>query len=493
MLRGIFTLGVAQLVSLLLGMIVTVLLPRYLGDVSLGKLAFAGALMSLFGLVADLGTMTYLTKEVSRDPSRAGTLSASALLTRIPLGLVAAGLMVAFVNLTGNDELTRKIVYVSSVAMIVLSLANTLGAVLQGLQRMRALGVSMVVGKLLYAALVVSLLVAGFGPVEVAAASLLSSLVGVLFSAFVLGRTLTSIDRLTRAPLRGVLFGGIPFFVWQAALVVYGQVDFVMLALMTNDAVVGWYAAAYRIIMIPAFLPTTVITAAFPALAAVAKDHAAFGSIARSCMRFVALTTVPMAFGILVLPDKLIQLLGYPAVFSNSVVPIVLLALHIPIVGIDMVLGTMLNALDRQRAWAATGVAAALLNPLLNLAAIPLTQSLYGNGAIGAAAITTLTELFMLGVGLVLLPRRILGRTTASYVARCFGAALVMAAAVWLIRDAPVLVAIATGVAVYGIAGLALRIVTRDELAEIARLVRRRPGRKPSPAEGGAAIAARLA
>jgi O-antigen/teichoic acid export membrane protein len=480
MLRGIFTLGMAQLASLVLGMIVTVLLPRYLGDVSLGKLAFAGALMALFGLLADLGTMTYLTKEISRDPSRGGPLTRSALLTRVPLGILAALLMVGFVLAVSDDELTRRIVYVSSVAMIVVSLGNTLGAALQGLQRMRALGSSMVIGKLLYAVLVAALLASGFGPVEVAAASLLSSLVGAIFSAAVLGRALTAAGRVASPPVRAMLFGGMPFFVWQAALVIYGQIDFVLLALMTNDAVVGWYAAAYRIIMIPAFLPTTVITAAFPALSAAAHDRVAFAAIARSCMRFVALSTVPMAFGILVLPDRFIALLGYPDVFSNSVIPIVLLALHIPIVGIDMVLGTMLNALDKQRAWALTGVAAAVLNPALNLIAIPLTQSQYANGAIGAAAVTTLTELFMLVVGLVLLPRASLGRETASYVLRCFAAAAVMAGAVWLERDAPLAISVATGIVVYTAAGFAVRIVTREEAALILRFVRRRPARSPA-------------
>jgi len=473
--RSIFTLGVAQLLSLVAGLVVTILLPRYLGDVNLGKLAFAGALTSLFGLICDLGTMTYLTKHVSRDVSQASALAVSAILTRIPLAAGAALLTVAVVNLTGADEVTRAIVYVLSAGMIVVSLGNTMGAALQGLQRMRALAISMVVGKLLYAVLVAGLLVAGFGPVEVALASLLSSLVGALVGAAALRRVLTSAQNLTRDSFQRVMFGGMPFFVWQASLVVYGQIDFVLLSLMTNDAVVGWYAAAYRIVMIPVFFPTTVVTAAFPALSAAAHDPIAFAAIARRCIRLLALTTIPMAFGILLLPDKLIQVLGYPEVFSNSTVPIVLLALHMPLAGIDMVLGTMLAALDRQRLWAFTGIAAAVLNPALNLVAIPLTQSAFGNGAIGAAAITTVTEVFLFVVGLRLLQRGVLGRPTLAYVAGCIAAAVVMSAAVWVLRDAPIIAPVLCGAVVYFAAAFALKLISAAELRDLTSFVLRRP------------------
>ena len=42
-----------------------------------------------------------------------------------------------------------------------------------------------------------------------------------------------------------VLLGGLPFFVWQAALLIYGQIDTVLLSLLSTEAVIGWYAAAY--------------------------------------------------------------------------------------------------------------------------------------------------------------------------------------------------------------------------------------------------------
>jgi O-antigen/teichoic acid export membrane protein len=274
---------------------------------------------------------------------------------------------------------------------------------------------------------------------------------------------------MTRTTLLLVLSGGLPFFVWQAALMVYGQIDLVILSVLTNDAVVGWYGAAYRLIMLPAFTPIIVTTATLPALSALSRDPVPFGRLARRSVKLIALATVPMAFGILMLPDKLIGVLGYPDEFANSIVPIMLLSLHVPLAGIDMVIGTVLITVDRQRQWAVTAVAAAIINPAANLVAIPVTDALFGNGAIGAAFVTTLTELFMLVVGLRLIPKGIVLPSTFGYVGRCICSGLIMSAAVFVARDMSFAIPVTVGVAAYAGASFALRTLTVDDLKGLVR------------------------
>ena len=469
--QSILTLGAGQALSWIGAIVLLALLPRYLGDVNLGKLTFASALTALFGIVADLGVTTYLAKEVARDVTLLRPLTTSVLLTRLPLSAFASALAVAFVWIAGYDDLTKHIVYVLCAGIVVGSLANTFGAALQGLQRMRALTASMVTGRLLQCALVAALLLNGAGPLDVAVATVFATTIGMAVGALALRRELTSGPAVLRSPLLVVLGGGLPFFIWQAALVVYGQVDFILLSMLAGDAEVGWYAAAYRIVMLPAFTPIIVTTAALPALSAIARDHAQFSGLARRSLHIITLTTVPMAFGILVLPDKLVHFLGYPETFSNSVWPMMLLALHVPLAGIDMVIGTVLATTGRQRQWAMTGVAAAVLNPAANLVLIPLTDHLFGNGAIGASGVTTLTEVFMLTVGLRLLPDGIVVPSTVGYVARCAAAGLLMSAVVLLVRDQPFLLVVLIGAAVYTAASFSLKTLSVAEIRTLARYV----------------------
>src|SRR5262249_7776364 len=65
--------------------VVTLSLPRYVGDTGLGKLAFATSFVAIFGVLVPLGTSNVLVKEVARDRDRAGELLAAAFLLRFPL------------------------------------------------------------------------------------------------------------------------------------------------------------------------------------------------------------------------------------------------------------------------------------------------------------------------------------------------------------------------------------------------------------------------
>jgi O-antigen/teichoic acid export membrane protein len=466
--RSVFSFLVGQGLSWFGSAALVVLLPRYLGDVNLGKLGFALAVCSFASLAANLGVSIHLTKEIARAPERAPELIGVSLVSRLPLSILTAGLTVAFVNLAGYDGTTRGLVYILCGWILTDSIRAVVQGALQGLHRMGSVAAFPAIANTIYAAAAGFLLLRGAGPIQVGAAYLAGQAVAVLFSLALLARHAR--PRLSTSPGQWwwMVSGGLPYFVWQAALIVYGQIDTILLSILTNDAVVGWYVAAYRFIGIPAFVPVILMTVAFPALATAAGSPA-FKNIARRALDAVLLLTIPMSLGVILVADRLIALLHYPPAFQNSVLPIALLAAGFPLVAADMVLGTLLNSLDRQRQWAMTGVAAAVLNPLVNLLVIPLTQSHFGNGAIGAAAVTTATEVFMMAVGLRLLRPGIFDRSTLLQVGRCLAAAALMAAVVLPLRDFPIAVPVIAGALAYLVAALGLRAVSTADLAQAWR------------------------
>jgi hypothetical protein len=153
-----------------------------------------------------------------------------------------------------------------------------------------------------------------------------------------------------------VLLGGLPFFVWQAALLIYGQIDTVMLSFLASDAVVGWYAAAYRIVMIPVFMPTIIVTVIFPALSAATGDSKTFNGIARRAVHAAGIDDPDGT------RDHAPARQDHPGSvsesFSHSALPLMLLAPTRRVAAIDVMIGSILNTRDRQRQWALTAVAA---------------------------------------------------------------------------------------------------------------------------------------
>jgi O-antigen/teichoic acid export membrane protein len=468
--RSVFSFLIGQGLSWIGSAAMVVLLPHYLGDANLGRLGFALAISSFASFGANLGTSWYLTKEIARSSDRAPQLVGLGLATRLPLSVLSAALTVAFVNLAHYDSTTRAIVYVLCCWILVDAVRAIAQAALQGMHKMGSLAAFPAVANTLYAAGAAVFLLAGAGPLPVAVAYLAGQTVAVALTLVVLLRTVRPRLIASGSEWWMLIASGLPFFIWQASLLVYGQIDTILLSLLTNDAVVGWYYAAYRFIGIPAFVPIILMTVAFPALTA-ARGTRAFNVMARRTMDATLLLTIPMSLGVILVADRLIHLLHYPPAFYHSVLPIALLAAGFPMVAADMIIGTLLNTLDRQRQWAMVGVAAAVFNPLTNLLAIPLTQSYFGNGAIGAAAVTTATEILVMTVGLRLLSRGVFDSSTLRHLGRVLAAAAVMTAVVLPIRTFPIAIPVLAGALSYCVAALLLRAVSLSEVRELLRFV----------------------
>ena len=65
---------------------------RYLGAEGYGSFALALALVQMLGVFADLGVVTVVVREISREPERTGELVGSALTLRLLLGVAVVAL-----------------------------------------------------------------------------------------------------------------------------------------------------------------------------------------------------------------------------------------------------------------------------------------------------------------------------------------------------------------------------------------------------------------
>ncbi len=473
--RNAIALGIARPLTWISTIGLTILLPRYLGDVNLGKMNFAFAFADWCGLFASMGISTFLTKEVARRTAGAsGALVLNALLVRLALALGIGGVAAVLASFMGYDDLTRQLIYLLTAHMLLMVLSGVFIGALQGAQQLRVVAFVDAVSKLVQLGLVALALVRGYGPLGVAVAWIVSDLFAIAWYFLAVRRYVPLRGPVSPGTWRALFVGGMPFLVWETALLTYARVDVLILAAFATDAVLGWYSAAYRIISIPLFVPAVLMTVTFPALSAATGDSRLFNTIARRAVQVIALTTVPMALGLMVVSGQLIQLFGYPESFANSVIPIALLSVSLPLVGVNMIVGSVLNARDRQRQWALAGVAAAVFNPALNFIAIPYTQTHFGNGAIGAAAVTSLTEVFLLCAGQVLLPRGVFDRATLIGALKCLLAGVIMAAVVWVARDLPLLLTIPLGAVVYGGATLLLGTVSLGDLRRVRQYVTER-------------------
>ncbi len=198
------------------------------------------------------------------------------------------------------------------------------------------------------------------------------------------GRALRLAPRLTAS--RDVYGPCAAFLCISAATTIYFRCDVILLRQLTDDpAVVGNYAAAYRLIEGVILLATPLAHIFFRRLRISLNDTAAFRqSFGRMLGVMIALSVAATAGGLLLGPYVLS--LAFGDRYAAAIPLLSWLLASLPFILPNYVLTQALVALGRERAYAVATIVAAVVNIALNLLLIPLLA------AKGAALATVATE-----------------------------------------------------------------------------------------------------
>jgi O-antigen/teichoic acid export membrane protein len=181
-------------------------------------------------------------------------------------------------------------------------------------------------------------------------------------------------------------------------------------------------------------------------------------------IRIILLLIVPMTAGIVVVARAVPTVLGWPADFENSVPLLVLLSLQLPIIAVDMVFGAVLLAIGRQGPWVTVSVAATAAKLLVDFLAIPFSENLIGNGAVGASIVSLVTEFAMFGGAMILTPNELLDRRMVWDALRILAAGVATVIVGASLMQVSLAVAILGGAVTYIVAVTLLRALTVDDI-----------------------------
>lgn len=125
---------------------------------------------------------------------------------------------------------------------------------------------------------------------------------------------------------------GWPFLLTGLLAVVQLRIGIILLALLSDNAAVGYYAAADRLVLPLILVETLLVKAAYPAMLRLwAQDRERMREVAFRCLRFLLLFSIPTSALVFAFRDLFVQLL-FGGEFGASVDLLVLLA-WLPIVG----------------------------------------------------------------------------------------------------------------------------------------------------------------
>lgn len=437
------------------GMLLYILLARWLGAGDFGRYSFALSYASLFMVVVDLGTNLIITRELARDRSRLAEFTtrvnalkgASSLLT---LGLI--GLSLLFLPYDGQ---TRGLIMLMGLFVVGTGLLEYLCAVLSGLEHMALEAVLKTANKLLCLAGGA----AGFFLYHSLSAVVAGILAGFALS---LGLGYAFLFRLGSAPglrwdwswKKTLLGQSLPLITSWLFWNFYDNQDVVLLGFMGLPAEqVGRFAAAMKLIDVVRAAPVLLVGSVFPILSGYSRsDPEKFSRLARFTVRLLLAVSIPIAAGLAALSGPVVRMI-YGSDYAASAGVLSLAAWAVVGIFLNHLIINLLVALDLQGKTIAGAAAAAGFNLLILLALTPK----YGLPGAGAALVLSEAVFLALNVFFLRGRIRIFDGTFWSYLWKPAAAAAAMLAILRAGADWNLLLSAAAGAAAYAAALYLLR------------------------------------
>ena len=238
------TLG--EVVSKAIGFFVAVYIARVLGPDNFGKLGFAQAFTSYFGLIVNLGFDVYGAREIAKDKSKAKELLSNIVVMKFFLFILAYALLFLVVNFLPKDAYTKKVILLYGLSLFTSVLA--IDWFFQGFENFKIIAIGRIIRNVVYAVLVFSFIRYQYQLMEFIGIQILSAVVG---AAVLWGMSYSFFSFKAVDLAKWKDFGKTGFILASSFFMIsiYYNLDKVMIGFWFPDKYVGWYEVAYRIVM----------------------------------------------------------------------------------------------------------------------------------------------------------------------------------------------------------------------------------------------------
>lgn len=462
----------ARILNLALGVVVTVLLARALGDDGFGEWSTVLVVVQLAAYFTSFGVESVVVREAAADPEREDEWLGALLLLRALLSIpaVIVGLAVVLLIQDNNSMLVAGIVLLAQTPFNV-------GASLRVVHQMRVRNwfpmIVLTINSVLWAAAVIAIYATDGGVVELAVAMTVIGAFTATLQALAAVRIARPHLRPSREATMKLARVGLPVGISGLLVLAYARIDQVLVFAIAGPAEAGLYGAEYRIVEQAHLVPISLMTTLLPILSgAWPRDRERAMRIAWRSAEYLAAASLGGLAVALAVAEPLTVLL-YGEDFAAAAPALPVLGGAFVFICFGYLTGNLILIAGLQRKLIAIGLVGLVVNVAGNVALVPPW------GFMGAAWMTLATEAAVVSFSAVLLARAVgLGHPDLRRLARIFAAAGILALALVGLDAAglplaPVLAVAAIGypalvVSVGGIGVAELRSLVRERGAALA-------------------------
>jgi stage V sporulation protein B len=440
--QGSVVLFVGNLVATAFAAAASIIVARLLGPADFGVFTLSLVIPNLLQLFTHFGTRTAVTRYVAQHRSIGDIEAARRFAKAAIVFSLAAGSAFSLFSFYAASVVASSLfqrpdlapyVELASFAVLGNSILLTVIAVSTGWNAMGQASLANVLQSVFKLAASPLLIILGFG--------VAGAIVGHASSLFFGGLCAGVILYFTKlkSPLGG--FGSL--FVDMKEMVRFGFYPFIgnvltglssfyallILAVVANNTVIGYYSAATNLIIPATLLSTAIASALYPAFASLHGTQGDTGSAFQMSMKYVGYLIVPILFFLAASSAELLYLFYGPSYTAGSSFLVLLALAYSPILLGASILPQFFTGIGRTRLTLfATGTAAVVL-----LAGAPVLAILLGLGVNGLIYALFGSNLALAVVGLLLVRLGSLGRVNWRSAGATLVAAMMAFGASWLL------------------------------------------------------------
>ncbi|MDP2693026.1 MAG: flippase [bacterium] len=456
---------VGKVITTILGLVALGMVTRYLGQEKFGWYITVTAFLQFAGILIDFG-MIVVTAQMLSEPFKNKERLFQNLFTFRFFSALLFFSIAPIVALTFPYNTEIKIaIAISSIAFLAITLNQVFVGLYQTKLKMHIYAASEVLSRLIMVLAIYFVIINQMSFLAIMVAILISSVSHTTF-LWLRARKETKISFTFDLNI----WKSIMIKMWPIALsimfnVVYLKGDLVLLSIFVDQAQVGIYGAAYRVLDVITQSAMMIMGILMPLMAFAWSRNLKheFKKHFQQSFDIMMLFAVPLMFGAITLSDRIIQLVAGNE-FAESGKILAILAIAVFGVFFGAIFGHTAVAINRQKQTLWIYISNAVITLIGYLIFIPIY------GIYGAAWMTVFSELYA-GILLYFTIRhyskeRLHLKTTLKIVL----ASLVMSSSIKLFPSAPVILLVFTGIIVYSSVLILIGGVNIKTIKEIIRL-----------------------
>ncbi|SHN60664.1 oligosaccharide flippase family protein [Bradyrhizobium erythrophlei] len=474
LVRNASYLGLGQVASTALGILLAAVIGRALEPAQLGNLYIATAISTFVYVIVDWGQGVYLVKELARGRADEPELIGSALLVRLPTILFSSIFALTIALARGYDSQIIALTFLTMAAMIPASLFVPFDCSFRAKDRMDVDAFANIVGKAVTLVATAIALRFGGGLTEVILMLGVGN-VSILLAAVIAAQRL---DIAVKAPVmkafnelfrRGASIAAI-----SLAIASQPFLEILLLSALAGPAIVGWYGAFRTIFGVVTSPALILLGASFPELSRASLSVLNLRRMIDATGRVLLIAAAFASSALYLFANDIVAIIYGHGRFEQTASILRTSAIFVPLLFFTFLLASVILALGRNKALVVLNVARIALYVALSWVFVGYWQQRYGNGAIALVIIAGLVELPAMIAYLMMLPKGALGSTTTLNVVRAHVVSFCTAAPLSMLQPLGLLYLVPLFALSFAVIALVTRLISPSDLRLAMEVVRNR-------------------